>query len=419
MQSVGRKLSGILRAVVFRPGRFALLILLCVGSLARGNINLEFRPAVFTVAPNANVNVGLYLVSDNATTQYSIAADIVFGWTNSRLQFLGIDNTGGAAVLSSALPNDGNLNEVNPPQDGNGFYQMLGNFGSPVPATPSGTLLTTFRFKALSTSCTGASVSVLPSGGAPVRVTKVLDGIIPNNNITGTFGSSIVYIDGVAPIIDSCAPPQIVPAGPTCQAFMPDLTGLISVTDNCAGNLQITQTPMVGSLLTPGPHAVTIQVRDPGNNTASCNTSVNVMDQTPPTLVDCPTNITVNTNAGACTAVVSWTPPTAEDNCEGLTVVRTQGPPPGSVFAGGSTTTIEYTATDSASLTSVCSFTVTVTPSPDMDNDSDVDLDDLPIFVSVLLGLDTTPVRVARADVNCDGLVDGRDVQPFTDILAP
>jgi len=402
-----------------RRWQIALLVTLCAGSIARGNINLVLRPAVFTVAPNANVNVGLYLVSDNASTQFSIAADVVFGWNNVQLQFLGIDNTGGAAVLSSALPNDGNLNEVNPPQDGNGFYQMLGNFGSPVPATPAGTLLTTFRFKALSTSCAGAGVSILPSGGAPLRVTKVLDGIIPNNNITGTLGSALVFIDGVAPIINSCAPIQTVPVGPACTGVMPDVTGLISVTDNCSGNLQITQTPVAGTLLSPGSHPVAIQVRDPGNNTATCNTSVNVVDQTPPTLVGCPTNITVNTNAGSCTAVVSWTAPTAEDNCEGLTVVRTQGPPPGSAFAGGSTTTIEYTATDSASLTSVCSFTVTVTPSPDMDDDTDVDLDDLPIFVNVLLGLDTTPVRVARADVNCDGSVDGRDIQPFTDLLTP
>jgi hypothetical protein len=111
--------------------------------------------------------------------------------------------------------------------------------------------------------------------------------------------------------------------------------------------------------------------------------------------------------------------PTATDNCGSANVVRTSGPAPGSTFANGSTTTIQYTATDTAGLTSVCSFTVTVTASPDMTDDHVVNLLDVPIFANVLIGVDTTPYRVARADVNCDGLVDGRDIAPFLAILVP
>ena len=97
-------------------------------------------------------------------------------------------------------------------------------------------------------------------------------------------------------------------------------------------------------------------------------------------------------------------------------MTRTSGPPPGSIFANGSVTTIEYTAIDAAGNTATCSFTVTVAASPDLNDDTQVDALDIPIFVNVLLGLDPTPWRVARADTNCDGGANGADIQPFLNL---
>ncbi|MCB9857495.1 MAG: hypothetical protein H6818_17575 [Phycisphaerales bacterium] len=47
----------------------------------------------------------------------------------------------------------------------------------------------------------------------------------------------------------------------------------------------------------------------------------------------------------------------------------------------------------------------------DLDDDTDVDLDDASILIDVLLEADADPDHVARADVNCSGAVDGRDLQ--------
>src|SRR5262249_33021378 len=49
----------------------------------------------------------------------------------------------------------------------------------------------------------------------------------------------------------------------------------------------------------------------------------------------------------------------------------------------------------------------------DLDDDGDVDLDDQELFVSVLLGADTDPQHVSRADMDCSGEADGRDIRLF------
>jgi len=74
-----------------------------------------------------------------------------------------------------------------------------------------------------------------------------------------------------------------------------------------------------------------------------------------------PGNISVNTDAGLPTAVVTFTPPTAEDDVDGpVTPVLTAGLASGSAFPVG-VTTVTYTATDEAENSDTVSFTVTVT----------------------------------------------------------
>ncbi len=56
----------------------------------------------------------------------------------------------------------------------------------------------------------------------------------------------------------------------------------------------------------------------------------------------------------------------------------------------------------------------------DINCDDVVDLADADTLTAVLLGLDTDPVHIAAADLNCDGSANGDDVQPFVDaLLAP
>jgi hypothetical protein len=98
-------------------------------------------------------------------------------------------------------------------------------------------------------------------------------------------------------------------------------------------------------------------VTDIHSNTNTCQQKVTVTDDENPTIADCPGDITVNADAGSCSAVVTWTPPSADDNCGVQSF--TSDYDPGDTFPGGDTL-VTYTATDVYGNISTCSFTVTV-----------------------------------------------------------
>lgn len=90
-------------------------------------------------------------------------------------------------------------------------------------------------------------------------------------------------------------------------------------------------------------------------------TSLPPPPKTAPVFSNVPDNISVNTDAGQPTAVVTFTPPTAKDDVDGpVTPVLTAGLASGSAFPVG-VTTVTYTATDAAENSDTASFTVTVT----------------------------------------------------------
>ncbi|NNF29886.1 MAG: HYR domain-containing protein [Flavobacteriaceae bacterium] len=107
-----------------------------------------------------------------------------------------------------------------------------------------------------------------------------------------------------------------------------------------------------------GPNNVTLTVTDVNGNVSTCVAVVTVIDDIDPTIA-CPADISVNTDPGQCSAMVSFPDALALDNCT-VTVMQTDGLPSGSAFPVG-VNTVEFTATDSSGNTAVCSFTITVT----------------------------------------------------------
>ncbi len=107
------------------------------------------------------------------------------------------------------------------------------------------------------------------------------------------------------------------------------------------------------------PQLVTLTITDINGDSNNCTAEITVKDEMNPSLT-CPADIDVAMDEGQCGASVSWTAPTATDNCDGnFTATQTTGAPSGSLFAAG-THTIEYTATDAANNAVTCSFTITV-----------------------------------------------------------
>ncbi len=80
-------------------------------------------------------------------------------------------------------------------------------------------------------------------------------------------------------------------------------------------------------------------------------------DLTGPFITGCPNDIAVSNDLGACEAAVTWTPPTASDECSSVTT--TSSHVPGDVFPVGMTTVL-YEFSDQFGGIATCSFNVTV-----------------------------------------------------------
>ena len=64
-----------------------------------------------------------------------------------------------------------------------------------------------------------------------------------------------------------------------------------------------------------GVTTINVTVTDGALNTDTCSFTITINDTEPPILVDVPINISVNNDVDSCDAIVTWTEPTATDNC--------------------------------------------------------------------------------------------------------
>jgi uncharacterized repeat protein (TIGR01451 family) len=197
--------------------------------------------------------------------------------------------------------------------------------------------------------CLPASGSSLAVGDQPVTCTATDD--------AGQTAQCVFTIT-----IDDTEPPTLsCPADVTHGTDAGQCTATVSytvpsATDNCPG-ATVDCVPATGSIFNLGPTLVTCTATDAASNTGTCAFTVTVADTEPPTLT-CPADVNQNVDPGQCTATVSYTVPSATDNCPGSTVDCV--PASGSIFNLGPTL-VTCTATDAASNTGTCAFTVTVT----------------------------------------------------------
>lgn len=170
-----------------------LLLATCGQALA--NVNLEWRPDTTSAPKCSIVHISLYAVSDvPGQNQPMSAMDVVFSWDPNVLELQALTSSPSYWLASGFPQNDPyGLNEAPVPADGDGLYSAFAQLGTPVNATPAGTLVTTFRFAALRPS-SGTVVQILPMAGSPPGETVVYDGVTPNTPVTGTLGSATVEV---------------------------------------------------------------------------------------------------------------------------------------------------------------------------------------------------------------------------------
>ncbi len=212
-----------------------------------------------------------------------------------------------------------------------------------------------------------SSGSTFPKGST-VQTFKVTD----SSGKTAECSFTVTVNDATDPAA-TCPVDQTVELDGVCTASLPDYTGIVTSNDNCDSSVSVSQSPMSGTTISGAGSEVTISetATDDDGNDSACSFKVTAIDNTDPSIV-CPSNITVDSAAGTCGAVVNFTEPAGTDNCSASTN-RTAGVAPGSTFPVG-TTTQTYVVTDGSSNSATCSFTVTVNDveSPEITCPSDI-----------------------------------------------
>jgi len=134
----------------------------------------------------------------------------------------------------------------------------------------------------------------------------------------------------------------------------------VTASDNCPGlTTTVTAGLPSGATFPKGTATVEWKATDASGNMSTCVFTVSVADNQAPT-VACPANIVRSTDAGLCTAVVTYATPSYSDNCAGGgTTIVPPSLPSGSAFPKG-VTMVSWQATDAAGLTAICQFSVTV-----------------------------------------------------------
>ncbi|MBK7213939.1 MAG: gliding motility-associated C-terminal domain-containing protein, partial [Bacteroidales bacterium] len=222
-------------------------------------------------------------------------------------------------------------------------------------------------------NCTASNALVItqsPTAGTLVStgVTSVTITVADGAGNSATCNTSFTVTDNTNPVIVTCAPAQSAFANASCQASVPDFTANVTANDNCtsSANLTITQSPTAGTLVSTGVNAVTITVTDAAGNSATCNTSFTVTDNTNPTIVTCAPAQSAFANASCQASVPDFTANvTATDNCTASNaLVITQSPTAGTLVSTG-VTTVTITVTDAAGNSATCNTSFTVTDNTD------------------------------------------------------
>ena len=204
------------------------------------------------------------------------------------------------------------------------------------------------------------------SCGGSFTVSLTVFGLAGPN--TSTQSNLISVTNTNPPLINVCAPAITNSANASCQAAVPDFTGAVQASANCTASntlVDITQVPVVGTLVGPGVTTVTVTVRDAASNATTCATSFVVRDSTLPTIAVCAPPVTAVSDGAGHAAMPDFTAKVrATDNCTASNLlVKTQMPRVGTVASLG-TTPVTITVSDAAGTSATCDTTFTVVAIP-------------------------------------------------------
>lgn len=294
---------------------------------------------------DVSIDIGLVNVEDLTSLQFTVEWDpAVFNYNNA------------TSLIFPPTTNFGVTQTAN----GRLTFSWFGAGTGPgaVVNYPDSTLIVNLDLTLL--AGVGVISSIDITSGITVIEAATIGGVpIPVN----VFGTGIMVTDSDAPTFTSC--PSNIQVNSTldlCSGTANWTTP--TATDNCDNDVSISGNFNSGDTFPVGTTTVTYTAADDSGNTDTCNFTVEVTDNQNPTIQNCPANIILPTDAGLCSTVVTWTPPTLNDNCMmGASIASSHLP--GTIFPTG-TTMVTYTAIDASNNTALpCNFNVTINDTED------------------------------------------------------
>ena len=230
-----------------------------------------------------------------------------------------------------------------------------------VDATCGGTLGDYTTILAATDNCTTSGnlvVTQVPSSG-----TAITSNTLVTLTVTDEIGNSsncqfTALLSDTTPPSVNCPADFNLAMNSSCQYTVPDITGMVTGSDNCSvfGNMTLTQSPAPGATGS-GTTNILITLFDEQGNINTCITEITPDDISAPTIT-CPGPTTIN-NGISCDYILPnyGTVTTVLDDCPDYSLVQT--PAVGSLVNPG-ITLITIEVIDAGGNTASCSFPLTV-----------------------------------------------------------
>lgn len=294
--------------------------------------------------------VSVYIDMDGATETVN-SGGFFLAYDDTKLEFI--------EALPGPDPFDQEYFESNPHVPGLLDYASGVDFGES--GATSGRMAE-IRFRTLAEVCSVSSLVTFRENTPPTLLTG-----------DGTFSIACVADPLPSQTVDETSPMVVAPddVAVQCSEDVPSpvvtmaqflmLTGA-GAWDNCTPQSNLTVAWIEDDPGGACPETITrtYRITDACGNYADCAYDIVVDDTTPPEIHAMPEDITVLSDAGGCTAVVTWDEPYATDNCDCGIDSFSSNYPSGHAFPAGQTTEVIYTAVDCCGNETTCSFYVTV-----------------------------------------------------------
>ncbi len=339
-------------------------------------------PVLANCPPNINLTTtGLGIVAnwtpptatDNCTTTPSVSSTYASGATfpigTTPVVYTAIDAKGNRVTCSFNItvaqtvvnPCD---NDVTPP--------VLQNCPQNRSLTTTGTsIVVNWTPPTATDNCTTPSVSSTYASGAtfPIGTTAVVYTATDAKGNRATCSFNITVAQTVVNPCDNDVTPPVFQNCPQNRSLTTTGTTAVGIWtpptafDNCTVTPLISSNYASGTAFAVGTTTVIYVATDAKSNRSTCSFNIVVTkvssctnDLIAPVFRSCPIN--QNLTATGTTAVATWTPPTATDNC-------TTNPTISSNYASGQafplgSTVVTYAATDARGNRSICQFTINV-----------------------------------------------------------